>query len=211
MSAEASRRTGGRPTAQAAVQLEADILDAATAAFLRDGYAVTTIEATARACGVAKRTIYARWNGKPALFRAVLERLMAKWLSAAGNWSGADGLHAALSTAADQILAVALTPDAVALHRLVVAESSRFPELPEMLQQAGANAGAERLAALLDRAVARGELPAQDTAYAAEQFLHLLLAGPQRRALGLGPPLSLQQLAVWRDRTVRLFLRGIQP
>ena len=211
MSAEALRRSGGRPTAQAAVQLEANILDAATAAFLRDGYAVTTIEATARACGVAKRTIYARWSGKPALFRAVLERLMAKWLSTTGNWSNVDGLHAALSTAADQILAVALTPDAVALHRLVIAESSRFPELPQMLQQAGANAGAERLTALLDHAVVRGELPAQDTTYAAEQFLHLLLGGPQRRALGLGPPLNPQQLTVWRDRAVRLFLRGIQP
>ena len=193
------------------MQLEAAILDAATAAFLRDGYAVTTIEATARACGVAKRTIYARWNGKPALFRAVLERLMAKWLSAAGDWSAVGGLHAALAAAADQILAVALTPDAVALHRLVVAESSRFPELPQMLQQAGANAGADRLAALLDQAVARGELPAQDTAYAAEQFLHLLLAGPQRRALGLGRPLGLQQLAVWRDRAIQLFLQGIKP
>lgn len=193
------------------MQLEATILDAATAAFLRDGYAVTTIEAVARACGVAKRTIYARWSGKPALFRAVLERLMAKWLSAAGTWSGADGLHAALSAAADQILAVALTPDAVALHRLVIAESSRFPELPQMLQGAGANAGAERLAALLDQAVAQGELPAQDTAYAAEQFLHLLLAGPQRRALGLGSPLDAQQTWVWRDRAVRLFLRGIKP
>lgn len=211
MSAEALRRSGGRPTAQAAVQLEANILDAATAAFLRDGYAFTTIEATARACGVAKRTIYARWNGKPALFRAVLERLMAKWLSAAGNWSDADGLQAALSAAADQILAVALTPDAVALHRLVIAESSRFPELPQMLRQAGANTGADRLTALLDQAVARGEVPAQDTAYAAEQFLHLLLAGPRRRALGLGPPLDPRQLAVWRDRAVRLFLRGMQP
>ena len=67
-------RSGGRPTVEAAAQLEIPTPDAATAAFLADGYAATTIEAIARTCRVAKRTIYARWSGKPALFRAVLER-----------------------------------------------------------------------------------------------------------------------------------------
>ncbi len=66
--------------------LESAILEPATAAFLADGYAATTIEAIARSCNVAKRTIYARWRGKPALFRAVLERLMSRWLSVAGDW-----------------------------------------------------------------------------------------------------------------------------
>ena len=73
MSGSVVRRSGGRPTAQAAALLETTILDAATEAFLADGYAATTIEAIARTCGVAKRTIYARWSGKPALFRAVLD------------------------------------------------------------------------------------------------------------------------------------------
>ncbi len=209
MSDAAARRSGGRPTAQAAVALEAAILEEATTAFLRDGYAATTIEAIARSRGVAKRTIYARWSGKPVLFRAVLERLMARWLSTASDWAEADGLHAALMAAADQILAVALTDEAVALHRLVVAESSRFPELPVLLHQAGADQGTTRIAAVLDRAVAQGELPAQDTGFAAEQFLHLLLAGPQRRALGLGRRLDAEQLRTWRDNTVRLFLTGV--
>jgi AcrR family transcriptional regulator len=204
-----ARRSGGRPTAQAALLLEAAILDDATAAFLRDGYAATTIEAIARACSVAKRTIYARWNGKPALFRAVLERLMAKWLATAGDWPDGDGLEPALRRAAGQILAVALTPEAVALHRLVIAECGRFPEVPVMLRQAGASLGTARLTVLLDRAVARGEIPAQDTMFAAEQFMDMLLAGPQRRALGLGVRLDADQARVWLDRTVLLFLGGV--
>jgi AcrR family transcriptional regulator len=219
MSGDVLRRSGGRPTAEAAALLETTILDAATIAFLAAGYAATTIEAIARTRGVAKRTIYARWDGKPALFRAVLERLMAKWLSSVGDWSGRDGsngntidrdrLEATLNDAADRILAVALSPEAVALHRLLIAESARFPGLPLMMHQAGAGEGTSGIAALLDRAVAGGVLPKQDTAFAAEQFLHLLLAGPQRRALGLGRPLDGQQIDDWRQASVRLFLSGV--
>jgi TetR/AcrR family transcriptional regulator, mexJK operon transcriptional repressor len=194
----------------AAALLDTTILDAATSAFLADGYAATTIEAIAKACGVAKRTIYARWSGKPALFRAVLERLMGRWLSSTGEWPETSDLEAALSDAAARILAVALTPEAIALYRLLIAESARFPELPLMLHQSGASEGTARIAALLNRAIADGTLPPQDTTFAAEQFLHLLLAGPQRRALGLGPTLDERQIMTWRTATIALFLRGVR-
>jgi TetR/AcrR family transcriptional regulator, mexJK operon transcriptional repressor len=210
MSAGTIRRTGGRPTAQAAAQLETTILNAATTAFLADGYASTTIEAIARACGVAKRTIYARWNGKPALFKAVLERLMARWLFDAGDWAEADDLETALNDAAIRILAVALTPEAVALNRLLIAESARFPELPVMMDQAGAAVGMIRIAGLLDDAIDKRTLPPVDTYFAAEQFFHLILAGPQRRALGLGSKLDEQQTHVWRKASVALFLTGLR-
>jgi len=209
VSGAAIRRSGGRPTAKAAAKLETAILGAATAAFLADGYAATSIEAIARTCRVAKRTIYARWSGKPTLFRAVLEQLMARWLFTAGDWAEADSLEAALDRAAIDILAVALTPEAIALNRLLIAESARFPELPLMLRQAGAGEGTSRIAALLDAAVARGALPTQDTMFAAEQFLHLVLAGPQRRALGLAPPLDEEQTQLWRKAAVALFLSGV--
>ena len=210
MSGGEIRRSGGRPTAKAAAALETTILDAATVSFLAGGYAATTIEAIARTCRVAKRTIYARWTGKPALFRAVLERLMARWLSASGEWPEADSLAAALNQAAARILAVALTPEAIALNRLLIAESGRFPELPLMMRQAGAGEGGARIAALLDAAVARGTLPKQDTVLAAEQFFHLVLAGPQRRALGLGRPLDEDEIRIWGESAVALFLSGVK-
>jgi TetR/AcrR family transcriptional repressor of mexJK operon len=95
------------------------------------------------------------------------------------------------------------------LHRLLIAESARFPELPLMMHQAGAGEGTARIAALLQRAIAQGKLPKQDTMFAAEQFLHLVLAGPQRRALGLGRPLDEHQTQIWRNRAVALFLSGV--
>lgn len=132
-------RSGGRPTAAAAALLEPTILDHATDAFLRDGYAATSIEAIARQAHVAKRTIYARWDGKAALFLAVVRRLIDNWLAAVGTWPEDGVLTSALREAARSILTVALTPEAVALYRLIIAEGRRFPELYAIMRQAGAD------------------------------------------------------------------------
>lgn len=209
--AAGASRPGGRPTAAAAALLETTILDHATTVFLREGYAASSIETIAREAHVAKRTIYARWDGKPALFLAVLQRLMSGWLPAADAWPEADGLQAALLAAARSILAVGLTPEAIALHRVMIAESMRFPELQTIMAQAGVQEGARRISALLSRAVAAGELRPLDTAFAAEQFMHLVLAGPQRRAVGLAPAMDADQLAAWGGGAVRLFLFGCLP
>lgn len=208
MSGAARRGTGGRPTAAAAAQLEAAILAHAIAAFLADGYAATSIEALAKTCGVAKRTIYTRWDGKPALFRAVVAELLNRWVGQAGTFAEPDDVEAALRDAARRILAVALTPEAVALQRLLVAESGRFPELPNMIREAGVTMGQQRIATILQRSIDAGTLPPQDIAFAAEQFMHLVVSGPQLRALGLRPSFDPEQTAAWADHAVSLFLRG---
>ncbi len=207
--ADAARRPSGRPTAAAAAELAERILAVATRAFLTDGYAATSIEMIAASAGVAKRTLYARWRGKPALFRAVLERLMARWLATPEPLAkAADGLEGVLLQTARRALAVALQPDALALHRLVIAESGRFPELAEMVRQSGAAAGVARITGLLAAEMAAGRLALLDPGFAAEQFLHLVLTGPQRRALGLAPPLDAAGVAAWARQAVALFLNG---
>ncbi len=154
--------------------------------------------------------IYARWIGKPALFLAVLQRLIAGWLLTTDAWPETEDLATALHHAAHSILAVGLTPEAITLRRLMIAESARFPELQTIMAQSGAQEGVRRIAALLDRAMAAGTLRPVDTVFAAEQFLHLVLAGPQRRAMGLGPALDAGQLDAWAAASVRMFLSGCQ-
>jgi TetR/AcrR family transcriptional regulator, mexJK operon transcriptional repressor len=237
ISADAARRSSGRPTAAAAAELANRILEVATREFLTHGYAATSIETIAASAGVAKRTLYARWPAKPALFRAVLERLMARWLAtseaplpepprsgrptpehpgperlptAAARLEHAR-LEMALQQTATRVLAVALQPEALDLHRLMIAESGRFPELAEMVRQSGAAAGMARIANLLAAESLAGRLAPLDPAIAAEQFLYLVLTGPQRRALGLAPPLDADALAAWARQAVALFLHGCQP
>jgi AcrR family transcriptional regulator len=221
-SAPAARRSSGRPTAAAAAELADRILEVATRAFLTHGYAATSIETIAASTGVAKRTLYARWRDKPALFRAVLEGLMARWLATPEAPppeppapdrppTAADRLEVALQQAATRVLAVAVQPDALALHRLMIAESGRFPELAEMVRQSGAAAGMARISGLLAAEMLAGRLEQLDPAIVAEQFLYLVLTGPQRRALGLAPPLDGAGVAAWARQAVALFLHGCQP
>jgi len=203
-------RSGGRPTAAAAALLEPTILDHATDAFLRDGYAATSLEAIARQAHVAKRTIYARWDGKAALFLAVVRRLIDNWLAAVGIWPEEGDLALGLRTAARSVLTVALTPEAVALYRLLIAEGRRFPELYAIMRQAGADEGTRRVAALLTHAIQQGSVRALPVGVAAEQFMQLVMGVPQRRALAGAEAMTPAEIAAWCDEAVTLFLSGVQ-
>lgn len=105
---------------------------------------------------------------------------------------------------ARRMLTVALAPEALALHRLMIAEAGRFPEIVRAANEAGTAVGISRVSALL-----RARSAAADPVWAAEQFQHLVLTGPMRRALGFGEPLDETALDAWASASVDLFLRGL--
>jgi AcrR family transcriptional regulator len=181
------------------------VLDAATELFLRDGYGATSLEAVAAAARVSKRTLYARFPGKAALLQVVVARLVTTWLPAFDAEIGQGGdLRETLLGAARVMLATALTPQALGLYRLIIAEIGRFPELAGVMREAGAGAGTERLAGVMAAA------GIADPIWAAEQFMALVLSVPQRRGLGLGSPLDAAAQAAWSERAVSLFLDGLR-
>ena len=61
---------------------------------------------------------------------------------------------------------------------------------------------------VLSREARAGRLTLDDPMVAAEQFLHMVLSVPQRRALGLGKPMTPAELERWAARVVDLFLNG---
>jgi len=157
---------------------------------------------------VSKRTLYARFADKEAVFLAVVRRLIGPWLAGFdAAMEGAPTLDAALLAAAHSMAAVALTPTALALHRLVVAEAGR-PGVAAALQEGGAGSGIERVCRVL-RAHLPDAAPAH-LAFLAEQFQHMVLAGPQSRASGMGGPLSPDALDAWCRGSVALFLDGLR-
>jgi TetR/AcrR family transcriptional regulator, mexJK operon transcriptional repressor len=204
-----TRGRGGRPSRQQSAQLADRILDVAEALFLGHGFGATSIEAVAKRAGISKRTFYHRFTGKEQLFEAVVRRLMDRWLPPfdAALLAPPD-LAEALGRAAEHMLAVALTPEALALHRLVIHEAQRFPSLARILHQLGAASGIERIAQHLRPRIDSGELRPVDPRFAAEQFILSVVTAPQRRALGLGVPLSQTEVAAHARDAVTLFLNG---
>jgi TetR/AcrR family transcriptional regulator, mexJK operon transcriptional repressor len=201
-------RRGGRPTRADATALGERILAVATEQFLSQGFGATSIEAVAAAAGISKRTFYHRFRDKPDLFRAVVRQLIARWSSPfEAKLTEPGTIEETLAKAAEQILAAALSREALQLYRLLIAEAPRFPELARIMAEQSA-AGGTRLAQLLEREARAGTLAFDDAGFAAEQFVNLVLASPRRRALGLAPAMTQAELTRWTRSAVALFLDG---
>jgi AcrR family transcriptional regulator len=186
------------------------ILDAATAMFLDRGFGDTSIDAVAQALRISKRTFYHRFQDKESLFAAVVHRIIERLRPRAGVPLAAGGdVRTTLERLAAVILSAALQPQSLALHRLIVAESSRFPQLVRVLAREGAVEEAVHLiAGILGRETAAGTLAAGDADFAARQFLHMVIAIPQRRAMGLGARMTRREIAQWPAKVTGLFLDG---
>ena len=73
------RPGAGRPTREQAELRREELLDRALELFLENGFELVTMEAIAAAVGMTKRTVYARYEDKCALFRDVYP-LMVKYV-----------------------------------------------------------------------------------------------------------------------------------
>jgi len=206
--AESARGRGGRPSRDAAERLSDRILEVATELFLTDGFGATSIETVARRARVSKRTFYHRYPDKAALFGAVVRRIVERLRPSddAGLFAGGT-LEQILLRLARIILKAALIPESLGLFRVIVAESGRFPELAATVAGQGARQeGIVRIGALLEREL--GGITQEAARFAAAQFMFMVVALPQRRALGLGAPMTEAELDAWARDTVTLFLHG---
>lgn len=202
--------SGGRPSRLRAGQIRDEILDAAADLLLTDGYGRTSIEAIAKRAGISKRTFYHRFSDKAAVFDAVVRRLVDRLRPTefASLLKGRT-IEDVLLQLAGAILRASLVPEALALHRVIVAEATRFPELAAIVNAQGARQEAvERIATLLEREADARNLSVDNARFAAEQFLQMVVSAPLRRALGLGSPMTAPELDAWARDTVTLFLKG---
>jgi TetR/AcrR family transcriptional repressor of mexJK operon len=183
-----SLRKRGRPTADERRTRETEILTAALGVFLRSGYGASTVDELAVEAQVTKRTLYAYYGDKAELFAA-----MVRYLAAAVSLDSGDD-DDTLETLAARIVSRVHSDELVGLHRLVIAESARFPELALILHSSG---DARHIARLAEHIRAeRG--PASEPL--AEPLFSLLLGERhRRRLLGIDPPPTPAQAAAHAD------------
>jgi TetR/AcrR family transcriptional repressor of mexJK operon len=158
------------------------ILAAAKRSFLAAGFGAVSMDAIAREAGVSKATVYAHFAGKEELFGAVIGRECERYFArfSAGELDPSD-VRASLTVLGRRFLELLLSPDAIALYRIILAEVTRFPVLGEVFWRAGPERQRLQIEAFLRSAIASGTLAIADTRLAAEQFVSLVRGDIQLR------------------------------
>jgi AcrR family transcriptional regulator len=200
-------RRPGRPTLS-----DAQLLDIALDLFLENGFERTSIDAITAAAGMAKRTVYARYADKEALFKAALNRAIEDWLVPVDRLRAAeqDDLERTLLTIAEMLLTNILGPAGLRLLRLSNAVSVSMPEIAANNTRMGTEPTLAYLADLFRRRLLPEDAPAAEADEAALAFLHLVVGGPASTAAW---GVTLDGAAIDRHTRycVRLFLHGALP
>jgi AcrR family transcriptional regulator len=187
------------------------IVQAAGELFIARGYTGVSMEDVLAAVGGSKATLYRYFADKSALFRASVEALCDEWSGPLHSFAPSNAnLTDTLVALGEHFAGVVLTPEAIALHRLVTAEATRIPGLGEVFSEHGPSAGHAVLGRCLREARDNGLIEVEDPVRAAEQLYQAMLGDAQMRLL-TDAPVKLTDAEVRKSVTdaVRVFLHGV--
>ena len=204
----APRSRAGRPAKAEAGQRRAVVLDRALEVFLERGYEGATVDMIAAATGASKRTLYAHYGDKTALFKAAVERAIELYAEPEGlTIIESDDIEETLIALGRMRLAHVVSPVGMRLQRILNAEAYRFPEIFEWARERGSRPMNVLLADLLRRHAALGRIEVESPELAAPMFLSMVVGGPAR-LLQAGGQIDDARLEELVRFAVRLFLRG---
>jgi AcrR family transcriptional regulator len=151
------------------------VLAAAKRAFLAGGFGAVSMDAIAREAAVSKATVYAHFGSKEELFGAVIGReCEQRFAGLSASELDPRDVRASLTILGRRFLELVLSPDAIALHRIILGEVTRFPVLGEVFWRAGPERNLTQIEGFLRSADASGALSLPDVRLAAEQFVSLV-------------------------------------
>ncbi|HTR92862.1 MAG TPA: TetR/AcrR family transcriptional regulator [Trebonia sp.] len=208
----ALRHKAGRPTREQAEARHQEMLDAALDLFLEHGFELTTIEMVAARVSMTRRTVYALYADKAALFNAAVQRAIERQIVPPDVLAGFDqgDLAATLESVARLRIAQVMTPNGLRLQRIINTESYRFPEIFTANLEQSAKPVMDFVAGVLDRAIATGQISPTDSGMAASAFMSMVVGG-QVRAIVSGRVPARAELDRKVNFTVRLLLDGLRP
>lgn len=167
------------------------ILDGARAVFMEQGFGAASMDAIADKAGVSKMTLYRYFDSKESLFAGLITESCERILRRDPGMP-LEGLapRAALRHFGRQLLETVYAPETLALHRIVLAEVKRFPELGELFYRCGPERNIRLVADYLAEYLSEAGSPKEDSRKSAEEFFELVRGYTHLRLLlGIeGPP-----------------------
>lgn len=154
------------------------ILQVAERSFRERGFADTSMSTIAAELGGSKTTLWTYFPSKDALFEAVIDAKIDTFEAKLDETLIPEGGTAAALLRFARIFLDKITdPQSYALHRLVVAEAERFPQIGEAFAVRGPDRVRARLCRYMEEEMAAGNLRRGDPFIAARQFLGLCQSG----------------------------------
>jgi AcrR family transcriptional regulator len=151
---------GATGRAQKSAARREAILAAALDEFSARGFATARLEDVARRAGVAKGTIYLHFTDKEALFQELVRTMLSPLVASLDQLSTTDlPIRTVLDRFADLFVSGIYETRRRNLAYLVISEGARFPALAEFYYREVVERGMAAMRVLLERAIARGELP----------------------------------------------------
>jgi AcrR family transcriptional regulator len=202
----------GRPTHAVAQRRQEELLDRALEMFAHYGFELTTIDAIAGSLNMTKRTIYARYSDKRALFEAAVVRAIDRSFIPMSVLESADedDIGAALQSLARLQLESSLSVEGIRLQRIANFEAHRFPAVNEKYEARIQGVIGIVMKVLRKRDGAGVPTDELDLAHAAAAFLTLVNTAT-RSVLLYDRRHKPEEVEAFIDRTVRLFLKGWLP
>jgi TetR/AcrR family transcriptional repressor of mexJK operon len=201
------RRRGRRPD----LRKRRAVLAAASRLFLARGYAGTSMDAVAQAAGVSKLTVYAHFADKESLFQAIVEARCDAY-SRPERFGDYQRMapRAALTAIGRNLLDLLLSPLALQLYRVMIAEGPQRRKMAALFYEAGPERASAYFVEYLRRANEQGQLRIDDPERAADEFQGLVKGGKLhlRATLGLRPLPDAAQRKRHVARAVETFLRA---
>jgi AcrR family transcriptional regulator len=187
-----------------------EILRIATDLFLAKGYDGVSVDAIVARAGGTKTNVYKHFGGKAELFAAVIEELCRQIVHSFADMD-LDGMdpEEALRQIGRRFLTALFTQRSVRQHRIVVAESVRFPAVGKRWFKAGPESARDPLAAYFTKLQKAGRMRGVPPRRLAGLFLDMLSEEQLLRQLIAGAPTpSAREINKLVDDAVSVFLHG---
>ena len=187
------------------------IIAVAREAFLTNGFAATSMSEIAAKLGGSKGTLYNYYRSKEELFVAFMKENCEDLLDFMDHLpETAEADHSVRDDLIELGVSflASLTRDSfIAIHRLVVSETGRFPQLGRLFYENGPARGVQRFTEYFERVIAAGRLPPNDPREVGQRLKDLVLSDVYTRRLwGVLGPLTPEELRAHVTRSVDIFL-----
>lgn len=172
------------------VRKHRQIVEAATTAFLQNGFDGTSMDEIATLAAVSKQTVYKHFADKDTLFAEIVLATTADINEIVSlvtdTLTDTPNLERDLGTLAQTFVTALMAPRVLKLRRMIIASADRFPELGTSWYEQGFERALTAMASAFQGLAERGLLILKDPAMAANQFVGMLLWIPINKVMFTG-------------------------